>query len=341
MAPATSSTSFQQIQVHTLSTDFRHATKIIEVPEVPSPSANHVVVKNAYVGINATDINITNGAYGARPLPFSCGLEGVGTVVSIGEGVSNVQVGDYVAYQKLGAFAEYVEVAAATVIKSPELSPSVVPLTVCGISASIALEQVGELRSKETVLVTAAAGGTGQFVVQLAKQAGNHVIGTCSSDEKVEYLKSLGCDRVINYKREDVSSVLKKEYPDGVNLVFETVGGEMFRAAAENLAVHGRIIVFGYISGYKASDREKQTQMVVSELAPRLLSKSASVRGFLLGNHAAHIPAHMKKLLGLVAEKKLSAGVDSTDFVGLSGVADALDHMYAGKNIGKVVVRLS
>ncbi|DAZ99730.1 TPA: hypothetical protein N0F65_003517 [Lagenidium giganteum] len=340
MVPASPITSFKQILVHTRSTDFRQATEIVEVPAVPSPSANHVVVKNAYVGINATDINITNGAYVDRPLPFSCGLEAVGTVVSVGAGVSNVKVGDYVAYRKIGAFAEYVEVAADTLIQSPELSPTVVSLTVCGIAASIALEHVGEMRSNETVLVTAAAGGTGQFVVQLAKQAGNHVIGTCSSDEKAEFLKSLGCDRVINYKKEDVSSVLKKEYPSGVNLVFETVGGEMFRAAVENIAVHGRIIVFGYISGYKESDREKQAQMLVSELAPRLLSKSASVRGYLSVNHTDRVPSHMKKLLNMVAEKKLSAGIDPTEFVGLSSVADALDHLYAGKNMGKVVVRL-
>ncbi|CAH0481269.1 unnamed protein product [Peronospora belbahrii] len=101
----------------------------------------------------------------------------------------------------------------------------------CGLEAagivsaigSIALEQVGEMKSIEAVFVSAAAGGTGQYVVQLAKLAGNHVIGTCSSDEKVEDLKKIGCDRAINYMKEDVDAVLKKEYPNGVDLVFETV----------------------------------------------------------------------------------------------------------------------
>ncbi|TYZ53400.1 hypothetical protein PybrP1_006173 [[Pythium] brassicae (nom. inval.)] len=328
--------SFRSVQVHTLSKDFRAATNIVEVAEIPTASAGHVVVQNHYVGINATDINVTNGAYGARALPFGCGLEATGVVVQIGEGVSNVAVGDAVVYQKLGAFSEYLEVPAATLIKTPQLSPAVLPITVCGISASIALEQVGEMKSGETVLVTAAAGGTGQFVVQLAKLAGNHVIGTCSSDEKVAYLKSLGCDRVINYTKEDVSAVLKAEYPNGVNLVFETVGGDMLKAAVDNIAVHGRVIVFGYISGYK----EATTELLVSQVNPKLLMKSASVRGFLLGNHVPQIPGHIAKLLSLIQEGKLTAGVDPTEFKGLEGIPEAIDHMYAKKNIGKLVVKL-
>ncbi|GLE03525.1 hypothetical protein PINS_up012427 [Pythium insidiosum] len=192
----------------------------------------------------------------------------------------------------------------------------------------------------ETVLVTSAAGGTGQFVVQLAKLAGNHVIGTCSSDEKVEVLKKLGCDRVINYSKESIADVLKSEYPNGVDLVFETVGGETFKAAIENIAVHGRVIVFGYIAGYKDGQKGFDPYLV-SHLNPKLLMKSASVRGFLLGNHIPHIPTHIARLFQLIQEGKLKPGVDPTAFSGLEGVAEAIDHMYARKNIGKLVVKLA
>lgn len=329
--------SYRSVQVHTLSKDFRAATEIIEVAELPTAAAGHVVVKNHFVGINATDINVTNGAYGGVSPPFPCGLEAAGVVTEVGEGVTNVSVGDAVVYQKFGAFAEYAVVPAATLIKIPQLTSAVLPLTVCGISASIALEQVGQMKQGgETVLVTAAAGGTGQFVVQLAKLAGNHVIGTCSSNEKVEYLKSLGCDRVINYTEEDVSAVLKAEYPKGLDLVFETVGGDMFKAAVDNIATHGRIIVFGYISNYK----EATSELLVSAVNPKLLMKSASVRGFILGNHVPHIPGHIANLLKLIQEGKLKAGVDPTEFKGLEGIPEAIDHMYAKKNIGKVVVKL-
>jgi NADPH-dependent curcumin reductase CurA len=99
-------------------------------------------------------------------------------------------------------------------------------------------------------LFLAAAGGTGQFAVQIAKLAGNCVIGTCGSEDKVKFLKEIGCDRVINYKKEDVGTVLKKEFPQGVDLVYECVGGKMLEAALNSLAIHGKIVVIGMISGY-------------------------------------------------------------------------------------------
>lgn len=136
------------------------------------------------------------------------------------------------------------------------------PLIVSGLTASLSLEHVGRMTSGETVLVTAAAGATGSFAVQLAKLNKNHVIGTCSSDEKVEFLKNIGCDRVVNYRSEDLNKVLKKEYPKGVDLVYECVGGEMYETCVQNLALKGRIIVIGMISGYedqstwKANDKK-------------------------------------------------------------------------------------
>ncbi|GAB9476896.1 hypothetical protein Gpo141_00013954, partial [Globisporangium polare] len=149
--------------------------------QTPKAHAGHVVVKNHYVGINATDVNITNGAYTKEPPPFGCGLDAVGEIVEVGEGVTDFQVHEAVCYRKLGAFAEYVEVDAMTLVKVPIPSPAVLPLVVCGTSASIALERVGHMKSNETVLMTAAAGGTGQFVVQLCdvfrQERIEHVLG--------------------------------------------------------------------------------------------------------------------------------------------------------------------
>ncbi|RLN25747.1 hypothetical protein BBJ28_00004653 [Nothophytophthora sp. Chile5] len=330
--------SYKRLEVHTKSTDFRAATRLVEEAELPTAHANAVVVKNHYVGINATDINVTNGAYtGPLPPPFGCGLDAVGIVLEVGEGVTTVEVGDAIAYRKLGAFAEYAEVDMAMVVKVPTPTPDALPLIVSGSSASIALEQVGEMTSNETVLITAAAGGTGQFVVQLAKLAGNHVIGTTSSEAKAAHLKALGCDRVINYNTEDVDAVLKKEYPNGINLVFETVGGDLLRAAVNNMAPKGRIIAFGAISGYQGA---KDT-FLVSELVPKLLFKSASLRGFISGHYREHFHPHMQRLLQLIGEKKLVPGVDPVLFEGLESIPDAIDYMYARKNLGKVVVKLN
>ncbi|KAF1782836.1 Polyketide synthase, enoylreductase domain [Phytophthora cactorum] len=298
----------------------------------------HIVVKNKYLGVNATDINVTNGVFNENPPPFGTGLDAAGTVVEVGQGVTEVKVGDFVVYDKFGAYAEYVEVPIGSVHELPELSPAALPLTVCGISASIAIKECGELKTNETVFVTASAGGAGQFVVQLAKMAGNHVIGTCSNDEKVAHLKKLGCDRVINYNKENIDEVLKKEYPKGIDIAFETIGGEMFKTVFDNMAIRGRIIVFGHISEYRGDT--PRSPFTVSAMNEVLLMKAITVRGFLLRTYADIIPTHMADLFKLIKEGKLLAGVDPTEFHGLEQVPDAIDHMYAHKNIGKVVVEL-
>ncbi|KAE9284862.1 hypothetical protein PR003_g26745 [Phytophthora rubi] len=307
--------SYRELQCTKLSTNFREATEIVTHPQLPTASAGHVVVKNKFLGVNATDINVTSGVFNENPPPFGTGLDAAGTVVEVGPGVTDVQVGDYVVYDKFGAYAEYVEVLVASLHKLPELSAAALPLTVCGISASIAIKECGELSTKETVFVTAAAGGAGQFVVQLAKMAGNQVIGTCSNDEKAAHLKKLGCDRVINYNKEDIDAT-----------VFD------------NMAVRGRIIVFGHISEYRGDT--PRSPFTVSAMNEVLLMKAVTVRGFLLRTYADIIPTHMENLFKLIKEGKLLAGVDPTDFCGLEQVPDAIDHMYAHKNIGKIVVQL-
>jgi NADPH-dependent curcumin reductase CurA len=89
--------------------------------------------------------------------------------------------------------------------------------------------------------------GTGLFAVQLAKLSGAHVIGTCSADDKGLILTRLGCDRVVNYKKESLEQVLRKEYPKGVDVVYESVGGEFFDVAVRNLATKGRLIIIGVL----------------------------------------------------------------------------------------------
>ncbi|KAG2767972.1 hypothetical protein PC129_g2988 [Phytophthora cactorum] len=330
--------SYRRIQVHTYSTDFTKATEIVVEPELPTAGPGNVVVENRFLGINATDVNITNGGYGRTTLPVKCGLEAAGVVVEVGQGVSDIKVGDNVAYSSIGAFSEYLEVPATKTIKSPELSPAFVPLTVCAVSASLALEKAGEMKTNETVFVSAAAGATGQFAVQLAKLAGNHVIGACSSDEKVEYLKSLGVDRPINYKKEDLNAVLKKEYPNGIDLAFEGVGGDMFKAVLNNIAIFGRIIVFGNCSHYHG-DAGNEPQYGYQQNRKMQL-RSASLRGFQRRHHPKDEPEHLQRLVKLVQEGKLKGGIDPTVFQGFGSIPKALERLYAQKNIGKLIVRL-
>lgn len=325
-----------------LSTNFRECTEIVSFTPRALKSGE-VLVQVKYVGINASDINYTNGAYlpGVQP-PFDCGFEAVGIVTEVGPGVKTLKKGDAVASMSYGAFAEQIIAMERVLIKVPAAVPATLPITVCGLTASLALEHVGQMTHGETVLITAAAGATGQFAVQLAKLAGNHVIGTCSSADKVEYLKSIGCDRPINYREENVFDVLKKEYPKGVDLVFESVGGDMFETCVNNIARKGRIIVIGAIAGYQDSSSWKhKATKATTPLPSKLLAKSASVRGFFLNDYFSESQKHTKKLSILVQRGLLNAGVDPSKFYGLEDIPNAIDYMYERKNIGKLIVDIT
>lgn len=299
------------------------------------------------MGINASDINYSAGRYDptVKP-PFDAGFEGIGEVVGLGLSASSrFTVGDTVAYFSNGAFAEYTVVPARGSVPVPAVKPEFLTLLVSGATAYIALKRLGDLAQGETVLVTAAAGGTGQFAVQFAKQAGCHVIGTCSSNEKAGFLKSIGCDRPINYTAEDIGKTLRREYPKGVDVVYESVGGGVMETAVNSLATKGRLIVIGFISGYQS---ESGIPPFKGRTLPvKLLQKSASIRGFFL----PHFPSDYREALGsmmqMFAKGKLVCEVDVGDlapegrFTGLESVFRAVDYMYSGKNLGKVVVEVA
>ncbi|KAF2606199.1 hypothetical protein F2Q68_00043424 [Brassica cretica] len=243
--------SFEKIIVHALSHNFRNATRIVRAPLQLPIGPHQVLLKIIYAGVNASDVNFSSGRYfsgGSPKLPFDAGFEGVGLIAAVGESVKNLQVGTPAAVMTFGAYSEYMIVSSKHVLPVPRPDPEVVAMLTSGLTALIALEKAGQMKSGETVLVTAAAGGTGQFAVQLAKLAGNKVIATCGGSEKAKLLKELGVDRVIDYKAEDIKTVLKKEFPKGVDIIYESVGGRMFDLCLNALAVYGRLIVIGMIS---------------------------------------------------------------------------------------------
>ncbi|XP_037640005.1 prostaglandin reductase 3-like [Sebastes umbrosus] len=338
--------SMRKLVVNKLSPDFREAVSIQTVA-VPTPGDAELLVRNRFVGINASDINYSAGRYdpSVKP-PFDAGFEGIGEVVGLGLSASSrYTVGDTVAYFGSGAFAEYTVVPAKESVPVPSVKQEFLTLLVSGATAYIALKRLGDLAKGETVLVTAAAGGTGQFAVQFAKQAGCHVIGTCSSNEKAGFLKSIGCDRPINYTTEDLAKTLKKEYPRGVDVVYESVGGSVLELAVNSLANKGRLIVIGFISGYQTASGVPAFRG--GTLPVKLLQKSASMRGFFLPHFVSDYREALGSMMQMFAKGKLVCEVDCGDlapegrFVGLESVFRAVDYMYAGKNLGKVVVEVA
>jgi hypothetical protein len=330
------SSTYQKLIATQLTTDFRQAAEIVEVP-FPEPAPNEIVVRNQYAGVNATDVNISAGRYGgAAEPPIDLGAEAAGEVVVVGEAVKHIEAGDAVVTNVVGGgYREYHCVRASNALKVPEASPEAVSLVVSGLTASIALAEVGDLDTEETVLVTAAAGGTGQYAVQLARQAGNHVIGTCGTAEKAAMLDALGCNRPINYREQDVGTVLDEHYPDGIDLIYEGVGGPLFDTCVEALARFGRLVTIGYVSEYKGGAESVERPRVYTELMP----KSASIRGFYLPHYAQHFSTHMQRLIRLYRMGALQIRIDDRAFEGLEAVPDAVEYLHTGQSQGKVVVR--
>jgi NADPH-dependent curcumin reductase CurA len=331
--------TYRKLIAKQISQDFKSAVEIIEIP-IPTPDNNQLLIKNKFAGINAGfDTLLCQGKvpYVNLTPPFDLGVEAVGEVVAVGDNIQDFQVGDAVVTTvRGGGYCEYQVIDAYLAVKVRQATPEVLTLMPTGISALVALEKVGEMKSNEVVLVTAAAGGTGHIAVQLAKLAGNHVIGTCGSQVKAELLQKLGCDRIINYRSENLNQVLKNEYPNGINLVFDCVGKQVFDTCVENLAIRGRLVVVGFISEY-GKDLEQVTQ---PRIYHKLFWKAASVRGFLMPIYQEYATAARDRLLNLFYTNQLKVAIDPTQFHGIESIPTAVEYLLSGKNCGKVVVKL-
>ena len=327
-----------------LSRSFRECTVVRTEPFPTELKAMSVVVRNKFLGINASDINFTAGTYRATDPPFDCGFEALGEIVATGSAVQDVSVGQHVVFQCFGAFSSFQIVPSRSVRVVPQPDKKFLPLEISGMTASIALEELGKPREGETALVTAAAGATGTFAVQLLKHVYKckNVVGTCSSPAKAQLLRSLGCDMVIDYKRDDVGLTLSKHYPHGIHVAYESVGGRMFDVCVDKLAVKGRLITLGSISGYKDGTMADSTSSDLAYSIPwHLLQRSASIHGFFLPHFPKLMAPHFEKLVKLVADGTVQSVVDQRRFVGLHQVVNAVEYLHRGENTGKVIVELS
>lgn len=332
------SQTYKKLVAKNFSKDFSSAVEIVE-SKIPEPADNQILIRNKFAGVNAGfDTLLCKGKipYFSETPPIDLGVEAVGIVEAIGNQVTDFAVGDaVVTTQRGGGYREYQAIAATLAYKVAEATPEVLSLMPTGVSALVALEQVGAMNSQETVMVTAAGGGTGHIAVQLAKLSGNHVIGTCGSEAKSKLLKKLGCDRIINYRLENVADVLKQEYPQGLDLVFECIGKEMFDTCVDNLAVRGRLVVVGFISEYgKNLEQVSQPRMY-----HKLLWKAASVRGFLMPMYKEYISEARDRLFDLFYTGQIKVAVDPSQFIGIESIPAAVDYLLGGQNCGKVVVK--
>ncbi len=218
----------------------------------PSPKAGEVLVRTTLTSLNYADVQARRGGYdaGAQP-PFIPGLDAVGVVEALGEGVDHLKIGQRVAvFSTGGAYAEKVVARLALVYPVPDTltDEDVSGLTVL-LTAYNILVWAGRLQQGETVLVHAAAGGVGSTAVQMARSLGAALVfGTVSSPAKADFVRNLGADAVLTYDG-FAEKVLELTHKTGADLILDSVAGEVFGEGMRCLAPFGRLVVFGHASG--------------------------------------------------------------------------------------------
>lgn len=221
---------------------------------MPSPlGADELLLRHTAIGLNYIDTYHRSGLY-AVPLPMVPGLEAAGVVEAVGSAVSDVKIGDRVAYGKgpLGAYSEKRVIPARECVPIPEgvSDEQAAASMLKGLTAWYLLFETFPVTKGDTILVHAAAGGVGQLLVQWAKALGARVIGTTGSAEKAALATALGADAVILYREQDVAAEIKKLTDGrGVDVVYDAVGKSTFTASLDSLKPKGMMVSYGQASG--------------------------------------------------------------------------------------------
>jgi NADPH2:quinone reductase len=220
---------------------------------VPAPQAGEAVVKIAAAGVNFIDVQHRAGRYKPPALPFTVGSEAAGTVTAVGPGVTDVAVGDRVAYAMvLGSYAEHAAVPARRLVKVPDGIELKVAAAVMlqGLTAHYLTQSTFALEAGDTALVHAAAGGAGQLITQAARLRGATVYGTVGGDAKAAIARAAGAAATIDYRTQDFEAEIKKlTNGRGVDVVYDSVGKDTFEKSLNCLRPRGLLALFGFSSG--------------------------------------------------------------------------------------------
>jgi len=310
---------------------------VLEDVEPLKPGRGQVVIGVKACGVNFPDTLIIQGKYQFKPpMPFSPGSEVAGVVKEIGAGIEHVKVGDHViAFTGHGGFAEEVLAEAAQLIPMPKgMDFTIASAFVLTYGTShYALKDRAQLKPGETLLVLGAAGGVGLAAVEIGKVMGARVIAAASSDEKLEVCKQHGADEVINYSSEDLRERLKElTSGEGVDVVYDPLGGNYSEAALRGMAWGGRFLVIGFTTG--------EIPRIPLNLT---LLKGCSIVGVFWGSFTARDPKrsqeHLQELLTWFETGKIKPLISAT--YPLSRAANALNDMMNRKVQGKVVLLIN
>jgi len=259
--------------------------ELVEVP-VPQPKPGDALIKVTIAGVNSIDVQFRDGSLRA-PLPFIPGQEGVGVVATVGMLAKTVKVGDRVAWSgTLGSYAEFVVSPAEHLVPVPQMisDEQAAAAMMHGLTAHYLVNDAHKLKSGETALVHAAAGGVGLLVVQMAHAIGARVIGTVSSEEKGRRAREAGADEVIVYTQQDFEAEVKGlTGGKGVDVVYDGVGKATFEKNLNVMRLRGMLVLYGMSSG------------PVPPVDPAKLSEKGSL--YMARTTLAHFTATREELL--------------------------------------------
>jgi NADPH:quinone reductase len=305
--------------------------RLDDVPE-PTPKAGEAVVKIDAAGLNYIDVYFRSGLYKAD-YPLTLGLEGGGTVTAVGPNVSEVKVGDKVAYTGVpGAYAQSAAVPAARLVVLPTgvSTRQGAAAMLQGMTAHYLACSTYPLKKGDTCLVHAAAGGVGLLLCQIAKMRGARVIGTVSTDEKAKLAREAGADETIIYTRQDFEAEVKRLTDGkGLQVVYDAVGKTTWDKSLNSLAPRGLIALYGQSSG------------PIGQIDPQILNTKGSL--FLtrpsLNHHIAsrdELQSRAGEVLGWIRDGKLRV---RTEFeFPLKDAGEAHRALEGRKTTGKVLL---
>ncbi|KAJ3315594.1 NADPH:quinone reductase [Boothiomyces sp. JEL0838] len=306
---------------------------VLKYTTVPMPTIKptQLLVKNHYAGINFIDTYHRTGLY-KLPLPFIPGREASGVVEQVGEQVTGFKVGDRVAYTGSGTYAEYTAAERSNIIKIPdnvsfELGAAVL---LQGLTAVALTRMMHPVQPGQTVLIHAAAGGTGQVLVQLCKLYGATVIGTVSTKAKKELALKAGAHHVIIYTETEIApKVLELTNGQGVDAVFDGVGKTTFDTSLACLKTLGSLVSFGNASG-------KVDPIDIMKLVPKCVRLSRPSL-FNLIKTQEDFTKYATELFDLISKGKLDISVSKV--YDIEEIGQAHTDLETQKTTGKIVIK--
>jgi NADPH-dependent curcumin reductase CurA len=306
--------------------------------EVPALKDGELLVRNHYISVDPAMRGWMNDADTYVPrLP----LGEVMRAFTVGEVVDS-RNGDYAAGEfvaGVGGMQEYSVLKgrgltrADTALAPPQAYLNA--LGIAGLTAYCGLIKVGEPKPGQTVLVSGAAGSVGAHVGQIAKLKGCRAVGVAGGAEKCAFLTDqLGLDAAIDYKSEDLGEALSRTCPDGIDILFDNVGGEILDAALARINFHARVVICGAISVYNNKDA-----VVGPSNYLNILIRSARMEGFIYFDWRDEWPAMIEELAGWLNAGKLTCPDDIVEG-GLEAFPDTLLRLFRGENLGKLMLKL-